>query len=107
MVGEYFPQIKVKVRGVVLTMLCVQMIRIFKSTKPELVGYGYQRFHYEDDRYARIASNPTDNRKVSRRVRYDRPLGDGAPDSYGLLRPRMLMQTNGDSKPTLVRDYPV
>jgi hypothetical protein len=70
-------------------------------------SYGYQGFHYQDFRYARVASNPSDNRKESRRVRYDRSLENGDAASYGNLRPRMLLQTNGNRKPIPIKDIPV
>jgi len=67
----------------------------------------YFPFYYENNRYPRIASNPTDNRKVSHRIRHDQPMESDRSGSYGLIRPRMLLQTNGNSSPKLVRDFKV
>ena len=68
---------------------------------------GYLSFYCEDYRYARIASNPTENRRIENRVRHDRALEQGRTGNYGLVRPRILMQTQGDKKPIAVRDFPV
>jgi hypothetical protein len=59
----------------------------------------YEKFSYYDDRYPRIASNPTDNRKPAHRIRYDATAELGGPRKYGLIRPRVLMRTMGNLKP--------
>jgi hypothetical protein len=81
--------------------------RIVFPGRPEAPQLNYLPFHYEDDRYPRVASNPTDNRKFSQRLPYDQPASGDRSSSYGLIRPRILLKLNGDSAPTPVRDFPV
>jgi hypothetical protein len=67
----------------------------------------YSPFHYEVNKYPRIASNPTDNRKALQRTRYDQQIEGDRFGSYGLIRPRMLLQTNGNLAPRPVSDIKV
>lgn len=48
-----------------------------------------------------------ENRKIENRIRYDRALEQGRTGPYGLIRPRVLIQTQGDRSPIAVRDFPV
>jgi len=68
---------------------------------------GYLSFACEDYRYARIASNPLENRRVENRIRHDQALEQDRTGTYGLIRPRVLMQTQGDQQPKTIREFPV
>ena len=67
----------------------------------------YSPFFYEDVRYPRIASNPSNNRKLTQREGYD-GLGEGDRwGTYGLFRPRVLLKVNGDEPPTHIWEFKV
>jgi hypothetical protein len=88
--------------------LCIRhTLRELFSNRRLAPEMSYMSFYCEDYRYARIASNPTENRRIENRVRYDRALEQGRTGKYGLIRPRILMQTQGDRSPIAVRDFPV
>lgn len=80
---------------------------IIFGNSPRQKEQGYKPFFYEDTRYPRIASNPTDNRKRENRVGYDGPVDGDRWGTYGLFRPRVLLQVDGDSTPKHVRKFNV
>jgi len=67
----------------------------------------YSSFHYEVKKYPRIASNPTDNRKALQRIRYNQQIEGDRFGSYSRIRPRILLQTNGNLPPRPVSDIKV